>query len=330
MKIAFFSYKSYDKEWFNKTNVDFGFEFKYFRVALDEETVAYAKDSDAVCVFVNDKLNREIIEKLHSYGIKLIVLRCAGFNNVDLEAAQEFGISVRRVPAYSPEAVAEHAVALIMTLNRKIHRAYGRVRDGNFSLSRLTGFNVNGKTVGVVGTGKIGMMFANIMKGFGCNILLYDKYPNKAYETEGVRYVELTELLKSSDIVSLHCPLTPETSHLMNQYTFSLLKDGAMLVNTSRGGLINTRAAIDALKSHKLGYLAMDVYEMEEGLFFNNLSDTIINDDLISRLLAFPNVLITSHQAFFTVEALEQIAAVTLGNIKDFVEGKNSDNEVKL
>ncbi|GJM61417.1 2-hydroxyacid dehydrogenase [Persicobacter diffluens] len=330
MKIAFYSYKSYDKEWFNRCNEDFGYEFKYFRVQLDEETVDYSKGCDAVCVFVNDKLNREIIEKLAANGIKLIALRCAGFNNVDLEAAQEFGIDVRRVPAYSPEAVAEHAVALILTLNRKIHRAYNRVRDGNFSLSRLTGFNLHGKTVGVVGTGKIGMIFANIMKGFGCEILMYDKFPNKKFEKDGMRYVDLTELLQKSDIVSLHTPLLPETSHMMNQYTFGLMKEGAMLINTSRGGLINTQAAIDALKTGQLGYLAIDVYEMEEGLFFHNHSEKIITDDTISRLLAFPNVLITSHQAFFTVEALNQISLVTLTNIKEHQEGVISPNQVKI
>ncbi|PWJ39348.1 2-hydroxyacid dehydrogenase [Sediminitomix flava] len=328
MKIAFFSYKSYDKEWFNKFNEEYGFEFRYFKVKLTEETVVYAKGCDAVCAFVNDDLGRPIIENLAQLGVKMIAMRCAGFNNVDLDATKQHGIKVFRVPAYSPHAVAEHAVALILTLNRKTHKAYNRVREGNFSLERLTGFNLYGKTIGVIGTGKIGAIFCNLMLGFGCKVLAYDLYPNEELKKQGIKYTDLTELLSSSDIVSLNTPLLPETAHMINKYTLNLMKDGAMLINTSRGGLIDTMDAIDALKSGKLGSLGIDVYEQEEGLFFHNLSEKVITDDKISRLLSFPNVLITSHQAFFTREALDEISKVTLQNILDFQKGKDNKNIV--
>ena len=330
MKIAFFSYKSYDKEYFENHLPGFGFEINYFRVKLEESTAEYAHGSDVVCAFVNDDLSRGVIEKLAGNGIKMIAMRCAGFNNVDLEAAVEFGIPVYRVPEYSPHAVAEHAVALIMGLNRKTHKAYNRVRDGNFSLSRLIGFNLHGKTVGVLGTGKIGRVFADLMQGFGCKILLYDKFPDPALEEKGYTYVDLSTLLKESDILSLHVPLMPETAHIINRNTLSMMKDNAMLINTSRGGLINTEHALDALRNKKLGYLGIDVYEQEEGVFFHNLQEQIIDDETLAILMAYPNVLITAHQAFFTKEALDEITRTTLENIKDFSKGVSNENVVRL
>lgn len=329
MKIAFYSYKSYDKEYFEKHIGDFNFEIAYFRVKLEESTAEYARGSDVVCAFVNDDLSRGVIEKLAEVGIKMIALRCAGFNNVDLEAAAENDIPVYRVPEYSPHAVAEHAVALILGLNRKTHKAYNRIRDGNFSLSRLVGFNLHGKTVGVLGTGKIGRVFADLMSGFGCRILLYDKFPDDAFEEKGFKYVDLTTLLKDSDILSLHVPLMPETSHIINRTTLSMMKDNAMLINTSRGGLINTEHALDALRNKKLGYLGIDVYEQEEGVFFHNLQEQIIDDETLSILMAYPNVLITAHQAFFTKEALDEITRITLKNIEDFGKGMGNENVVK-
>lgn len=329
MKIAFFSYKSYDKEWFDRHRTPSDPDIDYFRVRLEPSTAHYARGSEVICAFVNDDLSKEVIEKLASMGVKMIALRCAGFNNVDLEAAEAHGIPVYRVPEYSPHAVAEHAVALILTLNRKIHKAYNRVRDGNFSLSRLTGFNLHGKTVGVLGTGKIGQVFADLMHGFGCRILLYDKFPNDALEEKGYRYVDLSTLLRESDILSLHVPLLPETAHIINRETLGMMKDNAMLINTSRGGLINTEDAIDALRSKKLGYLGIDVYEQEEGVFFNNLQELIIDDDTLALLLSFPNVLVTAHQAFFTREALDEITRTTLQNIRDFAEGRSTGNRVR-
>jgi D-lactate dehydrogenase len=329
MNIAFFSYKSYDKEWFDKHVEETGFKINYFRVKLDAATARYARGADVVCAFVNDDLSKEVIDILSDIGIKMIALRCAGFNNVDLEAAAEKGIPVYRVPEYSPHAVAEHAVALILTLNRKIHKAYNRVRDGNFSLSRLTGFNLYGKTVGVLGTGKIGKVFADLMHGFGCRILLYDKFPDNSLEEKGYHYVDLSTLLKESDIISLHVPLLPETTHIINRGTLKMMKDNAMLINTSRGGLINTEHAIEALRSKKLGYLGIDVYEQEEGVFFHNLQEQIIDDDTLGLLNSFPNVLVTAHQAFFTREALDEITRTTLQNIKDFEEGRTNGNLIQ-
>ncbi len=329
MKIAFYSYKSYDKEWFDRELAHTEFDIDYFRVKLDETTAEYARGSDVVCAFVNDDLSRVVLDKLAEIGIRMIAMRCAGFNNVDLEAAREHNIPVYRVPEYSPHAVAEHAVALIMGLNRKTHKAYNRIRDGNFSLSRLTGFNINGKTVGVLGTGKIGRVFADLMHGFGCRILLYDKFPNEELEKKGYKYVDLGTLLKESDILSLHVPLLPETTHIINRETLNMMKDNAMLINTSRGGLINAEHAIQALRSKKLGYLGIDVYEQEEGLFFHNLQEQIIDDDTLALLMSFPNVLITAHQAFFTNEALHEITRTTLQNIQDFVEGKTNENLIE-
>lgn len=326
MKIAFFSTQPYDREYFERYNKEH--EIIFFDAQLNEQTVNLAKGCDAVCGFVNDQLNASVIKSLAENRIKIIAQRCAGFNNVDLAAAKENKILVVRVPAYSPHAVAEHALALIMTLNRKTHKAYNRVREGNFSLQRLTGFDVFGKTVGVIGTGKIGQCFARIMQGLGCKVLAFDIIANKNLEAVGVQYLPLMEVLKQSDIISLHCPLTEQTKHLVNETSLKVMKDGVMLINTSRGGLIDTKAAIVALKKGKLGYLGIDVYEQEEKLFFHDLSENIIEDDVIMRLLSFSNVLITAHQGFLTDEALTQIALVTLQNMSDFEQGKKAQNAV--
>ncbi len=329
MKLALFSTKSYDKEYFERFKPQNKVEVRYFKASLNEDTTELAKGYDAVCVFVNDEINRPVLEHLKEQGTKVVALRCAGFNNVDLNAADELGIKVVRVPAYSPNAVAEHATALILTLNRKTHKAYNRIREGNFSLERLTGFNLHRKTVGVVGTGKIGKAFCEIMLGFGANVLAYDLYPDEELKNKGIKYISLDELFGQSDIISLHCPLTPETKHMINKESFKKMKDGVMIINTSRGALIDTKAAIKALKKRKLGYLGIDVYEQEENLFFHDHSENIIEDEVIMRLISFPNVLITSHQAFFTSEALEQITTTTYQNILDFEMGKELKNEVK-
>ncbi|MEO6720734.1 MAG: 2-hydroxyacid dehydrogenase [Ferruginibacter sp.] len=319
MKTAFFSTKSYDREFFDKYVTTQ--QLVYFEAPLNKQTVNLASGCDAVCVFVNDKLDDVVITELKRLGIRLIALRCAGFNNVDLLAAKENGLTVVRVPAYSPHAVAEHAVALIMTLNRKTHKAYNRVREGNFSLERLTGFDLYGKTVGVIGTGKIGQVFCDIMLGFGCNVLAFDLVEHKPTAAKGVAYLPLIDILHQADIISLHCPLNEQTHHIINTQTIGMMKEGVMLINTSRGALIDTAAVVKALKSGRIGYLGLDVYEQEEKLFFNDLSENVIQDDMIMRLLSFPNVLITSHQGFFTEEALTQIAQVTLKNMDDFEAG---------
>ena len=326
MKIAFFSTKSYDKTYFDRYVSKH--EIIYFDAQLNEQTVNLAMGCQAVCVFVNDKLNTSVITSLKALGIQLIALRCAGFNNVKLSVAKELGIEVVRVPAYSPHAVAEHALALILTLNRKTHKAYNRVRDGNFSLERLTGFDLYGKTVGVIGTGKIGQIFSSIMLGMGCKVIAFDLIASKELMEKGIEYLPIIDILKQADIISLHCPLTEQTKHLINEHTISLMKDGTMLINTSRGGLIDTSDAINGLKNGKIGYLGLDVYEQEETLFFNDLSENIIQDDVIMRLLSFPNVLITSHQGFLTEEALNQIAQITLTNIDEFTAGLNLKNKV--
>ncbi len=315
MKVAVFSAKPYDQEFLTAVNQKYGHELKFFSPSLDSQTVALAEGSEAVCVFVNDRLDRKIIETLSQQGIKLIALRCAGYNNVDLDAAQELGITVVRVPAYSPYAVAEHAIALILTLNRKIHRAYYRVREGNFALNGLLGFDLHGRTVGIIGTGKIGRIAGKILHGFGCRLLAYDLYPNSEFGEQYGEYVRLEELLAQSDIISLHCPLTPETHHLIDDRAIALMKPGVMLVNTSRGGLVDTKAVIKGLKSRQIGHLALDVYEQESDMFFEDLSEEIIQDDVFERLLTFPNVIITGHQAFFTADALNNIAETTLSNI---------------
>jgi D-lactate dehydrogenase len=328
MKIAFFSTKSYDREYFGKWNLQYNHQLTYFDAPLNEDTTNLSIGFDAVCVFVNDHVSKEVIEKISENGVHLVALRCAGFNNVDLVAAKENNIKVVRVPAYSPEAVAEYALTLILTLNRKTHKAYNRIREGNFSLERLVGFNLYGKTVGVIGTGKIGCVFAELMQGFGCTVLAYDKFESAELKKKGVVYKSFDDILHASDIISLHCPLTPETHHLFDKDAFAKIKKGAMLINTSRGAVIDTSDAIDALKTEQLGYLGIDVYEQEEELFFKDLSESIIQDDVFLRLMSFPNVLITSHQGFFTKEALDEIASTTLNSLSDFEKGNTLKNEV--
>jgi D-lactate dehydrogenase len=315
MKIDFFSAKKYDIAFFDDANKTTGFDIFYHETHLGPHSVNIIEDASAVCVFVNDKLTREVIKILAKKGIKIIALRCAGFNNVDLDAAKEFNISVCRVPSYSPEAVAEHAVAMLMTINRKTHKAYNRVREQNFSLDGLLGYNLFGKTVGVIGTGKIGKAFINIMLGFGCKILAFDISPDLELQEKNINYVALEKLFQESNIISLHCPLTKENHYLINKVSINLMQTGITLVNTSRGGLLNTADVIEALKSKKINALCIDVYEQEEHLFFKDLSLEIINDDKIQRLISFPNVLLTAHQAFFTKEALEEIAETTMDNI---------------
>ena len=327
MRIAVFNTKPYDQSFLEAANASHGFELVFLEAHLSPRTALLAQGCEAVCTFVNDPLPAATLTALHGLGVRLIALRCAGFNQVDLSAAARLGMTVARVPAYSPFAVAEHAVALILTLNRNIHRAYNGVREGNFQLEGLLGFDLHGKTIGVIGTGKIGAIFATIMRGFGTRVLAYDPYPNPDI---GVEYVTLEVLLGQSDVISLHCPLTPQTQHLMDARHLALLKRGAMLVNTSRGALIDTPAAIEALKSGQIGALALDVYEEEGDLFFENLSNSVIQDDVFSRLLTFPNVLITGHQAFFTREALENIARTTLQNVAAFASGEGELHRVAL
>lgn len=329
-KLTFFSTQPYDKTAFQQTNTAYGLALEFFETHLGPHIVNAIEKTDAVCVFVNDKVNAEVIAALAAKQVKVIALRCAGFNNVDLQAAKEYGIKVCRVPAYSPEAVAEHAVAMIMTLNRKTHKAYNRVREQNFSLNGLMGFDLHGKTVGLVGTGNIGKAFAKIMMGFGCRVLAFDLIANKEMEALGVQYLPLLEVLQQADIVSLHCPLNEQTHHLVNTDTLTIMKQGVMLINTSRGGLIDTKAVIQALKTGKLGYLGIDVYEQEDKLFFKDLSNTIIQDDTIQRLMGFPNVLVTAHQAFFTAEAMSQIANTTLNNVKTLLDGGNIPPQAAL
>lgn len=320
MKVAVFSSKSYDREFLDSANAaaNAGHELSYFEVKLDLQSAVLAAGHEAVCAFVNDQLDRNVLEKLAAQDTKLVALRSAGFNHVDLEAAYDLDIRVGRVPAYSPQAVAEHTVALILSLNRKIHKAYARVREGNFALEGLLGFDLSGRSVGIVGTGKIGLCMARIMRGFGCQLLAFDPHPDPELEELGGRYVELSELLSSSDIISLHCPLNPATHHLINRSAIDQMKPGVMVINTSRGAVVDTKAMIAGLKSGKIGYLGLDVYEEESDLFFENLSDQTIQDDVFARLLTFPNVLITGHQAFFTREAMSSIAQTTIGNISSF------------
>ena len=325
MNIAFFSAQPYDKEFFTAHNQAFGYRLQFFDAALSGQTAGLANGYDAVCIFVNDKVNAGGITQLKEQGVKFIALRCAGFNNVDLDAAKEAGLRVCRVPAYSPEAVAEHAVALILTLNRKTHKAYNRVREQNFALQGLMGFDLCGKTVGVVGTGKIGQAFCRIMQGFGCRVIAFDLVANRDMEAVGVHYLPLLEVFQQADIVSLHTPLSEQTRHLINNETIRHLKKGAMLINTSRGALIDTKAVIAALKSGHVGHLGMDVYEQEEQLFFRDRSGDIIEDDTIQRLTSFPNVLVTAHQAFFTREAMDQIADTTLFHLSRLEEGKTAN-----
>ena len=322
MKIAFFSAKPYDKIFFEKHNKDFGFQLEFWETHLGPHVVnAIDQGTEVVCVFVNDKLNAEVIKVLSEKGVKVIALRCAGFNNVDLEAAKKFNISVCRVPAYSPEAVAEHAVAMLLTLNRKTHKAYNRVREQNFSLNGLMGFNLHGKTVGVIGTGKIGKAFCKIMLGFGCKVLAYDPFQDEELIKAGIQYERFEEVVQSADIISLHCPLSAENHHIIDTKSLILMKDKVTIINTSRGALLNTANVIQALKNGKIAYLGIDVYEQEEKLFFKDLSGSIIEDDDIQRLMSFPNVLLTGHQAFFTEEALAQIASITLNSVHEISNG---------
>lgn len=328
MKLVFFSAQPYDKAFFTQFN-QHQHELVFIDIPLSEQTADLAVGADAVCVFVNDKVTAGVIQKLAAGKTRIIALRCAGFNNVDIEAAKAAGIRVCRVPAYSPEAVAEHAVAMLLTLNRKTHKAYNRVREQNFSLQGLLGYNLHGKTVGVIGTGNIGKAFCKIMLGFGCKVVAFDLIANKEMESEGVVYQPLMEVLKA-EIISLHCPLNEQTKHLINKDTIALMQQGVVLINTSRGGLINTHDAIKALKSGQISALGIDVYEQEEKLFFRNLSEDIIQDDEIQRLMSFPNVLITAHQAFFTQEAMEQIATTTLNNIQLLSENAKLDTQAAL
>ncbi len=328
MKVAVFSTKNYDRRFLEEANQRYRHQLAFFDSRLTAETTPLAQGAGAVCAFVNDQLDRPVLEELVRGGTRLIALRSAGFNHVDLRAATELHLRVARVPAYSPAAVAEHTVALILSLNRKVFRAYNRVRDGNFSLEGLLGFDIEGKTVGVVGTGKIGATFARIMLGFNCRVIAYDPFPSRDYEKMGLKYVPLATLLSESDIISLHCPLTPETHHLINDSSLRRVKRGVMLINTGRGALIDTRAVVKALKSGTIGHLGLDVYEEEEELFFRDLSGQVIQDDTFARLQTFPNVVMTGHQAFFTREALTKIAETTLGNITAFETGKGTFHEV--
>lgn len=329
-KIAFFGTKPYDEDFFNKGNKDFGYEIKYFKAHLNQNNVLLSQGMDAVCIFVNDTADAPVIRALAANGVKLLALRNAGYNNVDVEEAERNHITVVRVPAYSPHAVAEYTVALMLSLNRKIPRASWRTRDGNFSLNGLMGFDMYKKTAGIIGTGKIAKILIQILRGFGMNILAYDLYPDYNFAREHqMLYTTLDELYHHSDILSLHCPLTEETKYMINDYSISKMKDGVMLVNTGRGQLIHTEALIEGLKTKKIGYAGLDVYEEEGEYFYEDKSDKIIDDDTLARLLSFPNVIVTSHQAFFTREAMRNIACTTLQNIREFQEGKPLENEVK-
>lgn len=318
MRVAMFSVKPYDKTSFEAANQGFHQELAFFDIRLTIETASLAKGFPVICPFVNDQLSEPVLKILAEGGTRLLALRSAGFNHVDLKAAEQNGLTVVRVPAYSPDAVAEHAVGLMLDLNRQIHRAYNRVREGNFSLDGLMGFDMRGKTVGIIGTGKIGTVVAEILKGFGCRLLAYDHHSHEECRALGVQYTTLEDLYRESDIITLHCPLTPETHHLIDSKAIAQMKPCVMLINTSRGAVVDTCAVIAGLKSGKIGYLGLDVYEEESNLFFEDLSNHVIQDDLFARLMTFPNVIITGHQAFFTKEALFQIACTTLQNIQDF------------
>ena len=330
MKVAVFSTKSYDRKFLEAANADRQHELVFFEPRLNLETSVLAAGFPAACVFVNDCLDAKTLGAIAQNGVRLLALRSAGFNHVDLAAASDLDLTLVRVPAYSPYAVAEHAVAMILCLNRSIHRAYNRVREGNFALDGLLGFDLHSKTVGIVGTGRIGAITAKILHGFGCRLLGYDVSPNPDCEALGMEYVSLQELFGASDIVSLHCPLIPETYHLIGTEAIEQMKPGMMLINTSRGQLIDTKAVTKGLKSGKIGNLGLDVYEQETDLFFEDLSNQVIQDDVFQRLLTFPNVLITGHQAFFTEEALKNIAESTIANITDFEQGRACPNQIDL
>jgi D-lactate dehydrogenase len=327
MRVAVFSTKSYDREFLDRANAG-RHELRFLEPRLSAETASLAADCEAVCGFVNDHLDAGVIETLAKSGMRLITLRCAGYNNVDLAAAKRHGLAVLRVPGYSPYAVAEHTVGLMLALNRKLHRAYNRVREGNLALEGLLGFDIHGKTVGIIGTGKIGTVVCQILTGFGCRILAVDPFPNETCRSLGTRYVTFDALLAQADMITLHCPLTPDNKHMIDASAMRKMRNGVMLINTSRGALIDTPVVIEALKSGKVGDLGLDVYEEEEQIFFEDRSGLIISDDVFSRLLTFPNVIITGHQAFFTREALENIAATTIDNITKFKSGLALDNRV--
>lgn len=330
MRVAMFSTKEYDKGFFEAENKNYNHDIAYLETRLTAQTTKLADGYPSVCVFVNDIVDADVMADLVKKDVTLIALRCAGFNNVDLKTADDLGIKVVRVPAYSPHAVAEHTVGLMLALNRKIHRAYARIREGNFALDGLLGFDMRGKTVGIIGTGKIGQCVAEILHGFGCRLLAYDPYRNQKLVDSGVEYVSLRNLFSDSDIITLHCPLMPETYHIIDDAAIRMMKRGVMLINTSRGALINTPDAIDGLKDGKIGYLGLDVYEEEGDLFFEDLSDEVIQDDVFSRLLTFPNVIVTGHQAFFTSNAMKSIAKTTLENIRKIEDGLPCDNEVTV
>ncbi len=328
MKIAFFSTKPYDRKFFDLANEASGHEITYFETRLTRKTVKLAEGFECACAFVNDQLDASVLIALAAQGTRLVALRCAGFNNVDIHSAKELGISVARVPAYSPYAVAEHTVGLMLALNRKVYWANSRVKEGNYSLDGLLGFDMRGRTAGIIGTGKIGECVIRILTGFGCKIIAYDKFKNPACEELGIEYVERDELFQRADIVSLHCPLFTETHHLINNDSIARMKKGVMIINTSRGALIDARAAIEGLKSGKIGYLGIDVYEEEEELFFEDKTFEIRLDDVFARLTTFPNVVITGHQAYFTEEAVAAIAKTTLENVTAYESGENLVNAV--
>lgn len=326
MKIAFFDAKPYDISSFEKFAEERNIKIKYYETKLNADTAELARGADCVCVFVNDSLDKETVDKLYDDGVRLIALRCAGYNNVDLSAC-DGKITVVRVPAYSPYSVAEHAMAMLLTSIRRIHKAYIRTKDFNFSLNGLTGFDLHGKTVGVIGTGKIGRCFIDICKGFGMNVLCYDKFPVK---DSGLNYVSLDEIWEKSDVVSFHCPLTEETYHILDETVVEKLKKGVVIINTSRGALIDAEALLDGIKSRKIGAACLDVYEEESDLFFRDVSGHILEDDVLARLISMPNVILTSHQAFLTNEALEGIAQTTTQNILDYFGTGKCENEVHL
>ncbi len=325
MKIMFYDTKPYDKIWFQPLSEEMGYKIKFQEVKLNEDTAVLARNYDAVCIFVNDDAGKETIKALQEVGIHTILLRCAGFNNVDLKTAKEAGIKVLRVPSYSPEAVAEYAMGLLLTVNRQIHRAYVRTRDFNYNINGLMGIDLVGKTAGVIGTGKIGQMMIDILKGFKMRILAYDPYPAKDLDVE---YVDLDRLFRESDVISLHCPLTKDTKHIINKHSIAKMKDGVILVNTSRGGLINTADLIDGLMKRKFTGVGLDVYEEEDAYFFEDKSNDIITDEDLIRLTSFRNVVLTSHQAFFTKDAMEAIARITMENAKAVEEGTELKNQV--
>ncbi len=329
MKVMLFGTQPYDQQSFERIRKSYGFEILYHRSHLNAKNALLAKGADAVCVFVNDTVDAETVRQLAELGVQLIALRCAGFNNVDLHAAARHGIPVVRVPAYSPHAVAEYAVALILSLNRKIHRAYWRTRDGNFSLHGLLGFDLYGKTAGIIGTGKIARPLIHILKGFGMEVLAYDIYPDERYAlAEGIEYAALEELYRRADILSLHCPLTDQTRHMIDGTAIASMKPGVMIINTGRGQLIDTGALIEGLKEKRIGAAGLDVYEEEAAYFYEDTSDRIMDDDVLARLLSFNNVILTSHQAFFTREAIDNIAQVTMQNLNDFFNRRKLSNQV--